>query len=231
MGRQVRYAYDKQLVKNDMLLALSSPPTTSKAASMQHSPAVNTGTLAIPILAHGVVLEPLLHDLLPPDEAGKPPDHHLPKQIQAPNKAGWPLELLPGEALQCAMGQTGLTLAHALEGQMPVGEAHGHPPDLPNLQRQGSIVWEPVFVIPKACVRGHEAWRPVLDEGAQTRPDPWPNLGIVTTNPDTCIGSVSQLEGEQNIHLLYVGSKLHAAPSAPQNSSSSLSPLPRSIAT
>jgi len=99
VGRQVRYAYDKQLVKNNMLLALSSPPTTSKAASMQHLLAVNRGTLAIPILAHGMVLEPLLYDLLPPDEVGKPPDHHLPKQIQAPNKAGWPLESLLGKAL------------------------------------------------------------------------------------------------------------------------------------
>jgi len=108
---------------------------------------------------------------------------------------------------------------------MPVREAHGQPPDLPNLQRQGSIVWKPVFIVPKACVCGHEAWRPMLDEGAQICPDPWPNLGIITTDPDICIGSASQLEGEQNIHLPYVGGKLHAAPSAPQNSLSLLYPL------
>ena len=52
--------------------------------------------------------------------------------------------------------------------------------------------------------------------GARTRPDPWPSLGVIIVDPDTCIGSASQLEGEQNIHVPCVGSELHAAPSAPQ---------------
>jgi len=134
------------------------------------------------------------------------------------------LELLPGEASQRAMGQMVLTSAHALEGKTPIGEAHGRPPDTPNPQRQGSTAWEPMFAIPKARVRVHEAWRPVLDKGARMHPDPWPNLGAIIIDPDTCIGSALQLEGEQNFHIPCVGSKLHAAPSAPQHFS--LSPLP-----
>jgi len=135
------------------------------------------------------------------------------------------LELLLGKALQCAMGQMVLTSAHALEGKMPIREAHSHPPDTPNPQRQGSTAWEPMFAIPKACVRVHEARRPVLEEGACMRPDPWPNLGTVIIDPDTCIRSASQLEGEQNFHLPCVGSKLHAAPSPPQIFPSSSSPV------
>ena len=46
-------------------------------------------------------------------------------------------------------------------------------------------------------------------------PDPWPNLGIVIVDPDTCIGPALQLEGAQNINLPPVGSKLHAAPPTP----------------
>jgi len=55
-------------------------------------------------------------------------------------------------------------------------------------------------------------------------PDPWPSLDSVIVDPDICIGSASQLEGEKNIDLPSVGSELHAAPSAPQNSSLSPSP-------
>jgi len=60
--------------------------------------------------------------------------------------------------------------------------------------------------------------------GARTRPDPWPNLGTIIVDPDSCIRSASQLKGEQNINLPCVGSELHAAPSTPQHFS--LSPLP-----
>jgi len=115
-----------------------------------------------------------------------------------------------------------VTLAHAY---MPVGVAHGRPPDFPNPQTLGSTVWEPEFVIPKACVHMHEAQRPVFDKGACTCPDLWPNLCVVTINPDIYFRSASQLEGEQTIHPPCVGSKLHPAPSAPQICSSSL-PLP-----
>ena len=72
----------------------------------------------------------------------------------------------------------------------------------------------------------HQARGPVPDKGAHTCPDPWPSMGIIIINPDTCIRSASQLKGEQNIHSPSVGSKLHAAPPAPQNFPSSLSPSP-----
>ena len=91
---------------------------------------------------------------------------------------------------------------------------------------QGPIVWELWSVKTIAKIRAYQVRRPVLDEGARTCPDPWPSLGIVIVDPDTCIGSASQLEGEQNLHILCVGSELHAAPSAPQNPSSSSSPFP-----
>jgi len=123
------------------------------------------------------------------------------------------------------MGQIGLTSARALEGNTPIGGAHGRPPDLPNSQEHGSIVWELAFVGSKARVRVHKARRPVLDERACTHPDPWPSLGIITIDPDIYLGSALQLEGEQNFHIPCVGSELHAAPSAPQIFSSP-SPLP-----
>jgi len=62
----------------------------------------------------------------------------------------------------------------------------------------------------------HQAQRPVPDKGGHTCPDLWPNLGTVIIDPDTCIGSASQLKGEQNFHLLCVGSELHAAVAIPE---------------
>ena len=50
---------------------------------------------------------------------------------------------------------------------------------------QGSTVWKPKSVDPKASVRMHQAQRHVPNGGACMRPDLWPNLGIVTTDPDT----------------------------------------------
>ena len=107
------------------------------------------------------------------------------EQIQA---VGELLESLWGEASRRAMGQTGLALARIPEGEMPIGEAHGRPPDLPDLQAQGSIIWEPGSVNPNAHARVHQARRLVLDEGAHVRPDPWPNLGIVNAShaPPPC---------------------------------------------
>jgi len=109
---------------------------------------------------------------------------------------------------------------------MPIREAHGRPPDIPNLQRQGSTTWEPVSVILKTQVHAHQVQRSIFDEGTCTCPDPWPNLGAVIVNPDTYFRSALQLEGEQNINLPCVGSELHAAPPAPQNFQSLLSPSP-----
>ena len=213
--------------EEDMFLTLSSssPPTTSDAARAWRSLAVNTGTLAIPILDQGAVLEPLPHDMPVPNKGVESPDHHPSEQSQAPTEVRGPLESLLGEASQCAMGQMVLTSARALEGKTPIGEAHGCPPDLPDPQTQGSTAWEPAFVVLKACVHMHKVRRPVPDKGARTRPDPWPSLGIIIVDLDTCIGSASQLEGEQNFHLPCVGSKLHAAPSPPQNFPSSFSPF------
>ena len=208
-------------------MPLPPSPTTLEAASTQRSLAVNAETLAIPVPDHSVDLEPQPHDAPPPpNEAAEHPIHQPPEQIRAPTEVGGPLESLPGEASQRAMGQMVLTSAHTLEGKTLIGEAHSRPPDLPNPQRQSSTAWEPTFVVPKAQVHAHQVQRPLLDMGACTCPDLWPNLGTVIIDPDSCIGSASQLKGEQNINLPCVGSKLHAAPPAPQNFQSSLSPSP-----
>jgi len=200
------------------------PPTTPEAASTQCSLAVNAGTQATPVADHGTDLEPQLHDtLLPPNEGAEPPIHHLPQQIQALTKVEGPR---PGKESQRAMGQRGLTSAHALEGNMPIREAYGRPPNFANPQTQGSTTWEPASIVPKARVRMDKVWRPVPNEGARMRPDPWPSPGIIIIDPDTCFGSASQLEGEQNFHLPCVGSELHAAPSPPQIFPSSFSPFP-----
>jgi len=183
---------------------------------------------ALQILA---LLEFSIEATLPlPNEATKPPICQQPEQTQAPTRVGGSLELLLGKAPWCATGQMGLMSARTYEGQMPIGEVHSCPPDLPNPQMQGSIIWEPAFAAPKARVCAHQAQRPLLDMGAHTCPDLWPSLGVIIVNPDTCIRSASQLEGEQNFHLPCVGSKLHAAPSPPQIFPSSFSPfLPSDI--
>jgi len=155
-------------------------PVTSKAASMQRSPVINSGTPGIPKPEDcGVDWDPPLHDMPPPDEAMEPLTQQSPEQIRAPTGVGEPLELLRGEASRRAMGQTSPALVHAQEGKMPIGEAHGCPPDLANPQTQGSIAWEPGSLDPKAHIHAHRAQRPVLDKGACMRPNPWPNLGVV----------------------------------------------------
>ena len=201
----------------------SSPlPTTPEAASTQRSLAVDTETPATLVPDHGADLEPQPHDMPPlPNEGAEPPIYQPPEQVRAPTAVEGPL---PGKELQCATGQRGPTSARTHEGMTPIGEAHGRPPDIPDPQTQGSITWEPAFVVPKARVRVHKVRRPVPNEDARTRPDPWPSLGIVIVDPDIYFGSASQLEGEQNIHLRCVGSKLHAAPSTPQHFSLSPSP-------
>jgi len=110
------------------------PPTTLETASTQCSPAANTGTPDILVPDHGADLELLPHNTLLPNKAAEPPIHQLPEQTQAPTGVGGSLELLLGEASQRAKGQRSLTLGHTLEGNMPIGEAHGHPPDFANLQ-------------------------------------------------------------------------------------------------
>ena len=107
------------------------PSITSEAARTQRSPDVNTGTPAIPVPEGSTdsAPPPLIW---PPDEAVGPPIHLSPKLIRAPIVVGEPLELLPGEVLWHAKGQTSPMSAHALEGKMPLGEAHGRPPDFPD---------------------------------------------------------------------------------------------------
>jgi len=216
------------MLEEDMFLTTSSspsPPTTSKAASMQRSLAANTGTPDIPVPDHGADLEPQLHNTLPlPNEATEPPIHQPPMQIQAPTEVGGPLESLLGKVSHCVMGQIGQTSVWALEGKTPTGEVHGCPPDLPDPQTRSSIALEQGVVDPKAHVHVHQVWRPVIDKSACTCPDLWPSLGIVTIDLDIYFRSALQLEGEQNIHLPCVGSKLHAAPCTPQTFS--FSPLP-----
>jgi hypothetical protein len=207
--------------------ALHVHTPTSEAAGTQRSPVVNAGTPATPEPDHGADLDPPPYDMPPPVEAAGTPNHHPPEQIRGLTNEGEPLESLQGEQTRRATGQMGLTLAHAPEGKTPIGEAHGRPPDLPDPLTQGSTVWEPESDHPKARVHVHQARRPVLDEGAHTRPDPWPSPSVVNIDPDTCIRSASQLEGEQNFHKPCVGSELHAAPSTPQLSQHfSFSPLP-----
>jgi len=119
------------------------------------------------------------------------------------------------------MGQMVPIWAQALEGKMPIGEVHGRPPDFPNPQGHSSIIWEPASIIPMAHVCVYRAWRPILDKGAYSHPDLWPNLGIIIVNLDTCSGSASLLKGEQNIFSPCVGSKQYASPCTPQISLSS----------
>jgi len=81
------------------------------------------------------------------------------------------------------------------------------PPDLPNMQTQRSAVLAPGSIEPMVDVRATQAWGPVPDEVGCVRLGPWPNLGVFIVNLDSCLGSASLLEGEQNIFLPHVGSE------------------------
>jgi len=119
-------------------------------------------------------LGPPPHNAPLPDGAAESPTQQSHEQIRAPTEVGGPLGSLRGEALQRTMGQMSPTLARAREGSTPIGEAHG-PPNSPDPQTQGSTVREPEPDNPKVRVRAHQARMPVLDDGARTRPDPWPS--------------------------------------------------------
>jgi hypothetical protein len=58
----------------------------------------------------------------------QPPKHTHPAE------AGGQPESLPGEESQRAVGQMTPAPVHAPEGETPVGETHGRPPDLPDPQ-------------------------------------------------------------------------------------------------
>ena len=89
------------------------------------------------------------------------------------------------------MGQTNPASPRASKGKTPVVEAHSRPPDFPDLQMQGSTAWEPELNDPKARVRVYQARRPILDEGASARPDPWPSPDVIIINLAVCLGSAS----------------------------------------
>ena len=65
--------------------------------------------------------------------------------------------------------------AQALEGNKPLGVAHRHTPDLPDLHFEGPITLELGVIVLKAQ-------RPIFIEGEHTCPDPWPGLGV-TVHP------------------------------------------------
>jgi hypothetical protein len=75
----------------------------------------------------------------------------------------------------------------------------------------------------------------IVGEGARTRPDPWPSLGIVTIDPDAYFGSDSLLEGEQNIDLPRMGSEQDDCRMLPNQPLKiphhHFHPYPRSVAT
>jgi hypothetical protein len=202
------------MLKEDIFLTFSSSPlhTTLEAARTQPSPPVDTGTLAIEVPQSSsranTALPPL--DTPPPEEAAEPLISGLPKQIPAPVDVGELMESLTGEARQRTMRHKCQASAWALEGEEPLGEAHGCPPDLLDLRFEAPIVLEPDIVAPKAR-------KPVFDEGARARPEPWPDPGAITIDSDVCSRASVLLEGEQNFNSPCVGSEQYAAQPAPQN--------------
>jgi hypothetical protein len=210
------------LKKNKFLTFPPSQSPTSEAAWMQRSLVVNTETLATPETEEsGADFESPPQDPPPPDEAAEPPDKDLPKQIQGPTVEGEQLELLRGEAPQCASWHISQMQARAPEGKQPLGTVHGRLPDLPDPYSRGSTIPELATFVPKAPVRAYQAWRPVPDEGACARPDPWPSLGIATADSDAYTKASVLLEGEQESSLPFEGSEQYAVPCTPQNLSSS----------
>jgi hypothetical protein len=94
------------------------------------------------------------------------------------------------------MGQTDQTSAWVLEGKMPIREVYDHPLDFSNPQMQGPANWELESVDLKAHIHMHQAWRPTLDGGAHVSHNLQLSPGIVTVNPDACLGSASLSEEE-----------------------------------
>jgi hypothetical protein len=54
---------------------------------------------------------------------------------------------------------------------------------------------------PKPPFHVYQVQRPIPDERACARPEPWPNLPIVIKDSDTCTRASVLLEGEQKIRL------------------------------
>ena len=66
--------------------------------------------------------------------------------------------------------QDGLALVCLLKGKTPLGMAHGHPPNLPDLYLWSFIELEQFVVVPKAQVRACLVWRPVFGWGRPCMP-------------------------------------------------------------
>jgi len=183
------------------------PPITLEVARVQRSAAINARTPAIPEPEDGADLEPLPppYDMLPPNEAAESSTQQSPEQIRAPTEVGGSLKPLRGKASRCTVGQMCLTSTHAFEGNIPIGRAHRRPPDLRDLQTQGSIILE-----------------------GQSPSNPWPRSahtrrgGLFLTRVPVCAPIRGTARASSSsIRMPIVGSELHAAQSAPQNSSSS----------
>ena len=139
-------------------------------------------------------------DTPPPEKAAEPPYQMSPEQIRAPVDAEGPLEPSRGKRSQCATWHKSQASARAFEGNKPLGEARGHPPNLLNLRIEDPIPLEQDIVVPKA-------WRPVFDKSARARPDPWPGPGTITTYSDAYPRASVLLEGEQKLTLPCEGSE------------------------
>jgi len=136
-------------------------------------------------------------DLPPPNGAAEPPCSTVLEQIQAPTQVIRPSESLRGKKLRRATGQDIQASARALEGKIPLGIAHGRPPDLPDLYTQGSTILEQSPVDPKAAVCIFQAQRSVLHRGlasVDTHIDP----GTINTDPDVYSEASALLEREKN---------------------------------
>ena len=96
----------------------------------------------------------------------------------------------------------------ALEGEEPLREVHGCPPNLLNLHFEALIVLELDIVALKAR-------KPVFIEGKCTHPILWPSLDAITIDLDIYQRASVLLKGEQNLILPCEGSEQHAAPCTP----------------
>jgi hypothetical protein len=118
---------------------------------------------------------PLPLDTSLPEKAIEPLISGLPKQIPAPIDVGELMGLLTHETQQHTTWHKSQVSAQALKDNKPLGVAHRHISNLPDLCFKGLITLELGVIVLKAQ-------RPVFIEGECTHPDLWPSLGASTTN-------------------------------------------------
>ena len=106
------------------------------------------------------------------------------------------MESLTPKAQQHTTWHKSQVSAWALEDNKPLGVAHRHTPNLPNLRFEGPIILELGVIVLKAQ-------RPVFVEGERTHPDPWPGPGASTTDFGCPFNGISTARGgaKQNIPL------------------------------